>query len=295
MLDEPIAIGSRAIDRYLRHTGKVVVDDLDWEGAKRVGLTDDEVFLLTYFSDIEGQTLRNLGKLLAMNAAYEPAMTAFLTTWNYEEFFHGRALIKLLAVTGHPVASARDEQVSRGARASEWLERRFGPLVAHLFEAEFPAVHMTFGAIHELTTLRGYEQIAASTSNPALRALSERIARQERRHFAWYFNQARARLTGARKAQLLTRAVMRLHWVPVGAGVKRDSEVLRLFRILFPGALGAAVCAEIDAKIGSLPGLGKIALMRRYFARELAIRPSARDTPQARTLVPFAVEQNGAH
>jgi rubrerythrin len=261
--DRPAA--DPALERYLRRTGKVVIDDLDWAAAARVGLTDDEVFALTYFSDIESQTFRYLGALLAMQSNWEPAAAAFLTTWNYEEFFHGRALARLLRVAGHPLGSARVREVSARARLNERIERLLGPIAARLFAPQFPAVYLTFGAIHELTTLRGYERLAATTRNPALRCLCQRIARQERRHFAWYFNQARARLARSRGARRLTRAVLRMNWVPVGAGVKTDQEVLRLYQVLFPGALGPAVCDEIDAKIGALPGLEGLHLLRAYF------------------------------
>jgi hypothetical protein len=264
VLDERIA-GDPALERYLRRTGKIIVDDLDWEAAGRVGLSDDEVFALTYFSDIESQTFRYLGALLTMRPRWEPDAAAFLTTWNYEEFFHGRALARLLRVAGHPLASSRVGDISARARANERIERLLGPLAARLFARQFPAVHMTFGAIHELTTLRGYERLAATTANPVLRGLCQRIARQERRHFAWYFSQARTRLSHSRSAQRLTRAVLRLNWVPVGGGVKNDAEVLRLFGVLFPGPLGPAVCREIDAKIGALPGLEGLRLMRGYF------------------------------
>jgi len=257
-----------AIDRYLRHTGKVKVDDLDLDAARRAGLTSEEVFVLTYFADIEQQTLRNLRPLLAMRGAFEPALTAFLTTWNYEEFFHGQALAKLLEACGHPLASARTAEVSRSARFSEQLERLCAPLLAQLFAREFPAVYATFGAIHELTTLRGYERLEETTQNPVLARLAERIAKQERRHFAWYFQQAKKRLDGDRRAQLLTRTLLCAQWRPVGAGVKRDDEVARLFRALFAGEQASRVCDEIDAKIGSLPGLHALRLMRAYFADE---------------------------
>jgi rubrerythrin len=253
-----------------------VVDDLDWDAGARAGLTDDEVFALTYFADIEGQTFRYLGALLAMQARWEPAAAAFLTTWNYEEFFHGRALARLLRVAGHPLPSSRIGEVSARARANERIERLLGPLAARLFARHFPAVHMTFGAVHELTTLRGYERLAATTQNPVLRDLCQRIARQERRHFAWYFNHARAQLRRSQGAQRLTRTVLRLNWVPVGAGVKSDAEVLRLFQVLFPGALGRALCTEIDERIGSLPGLEGIYLLRGYFG------PDGRASPRPR-------------
>lgn len=257
-----------AVERYLRHAGKVEVDDLDWHAARRAGLSEDEVFVLTYFADIEQQTLRNLRMLLSMRGAFEPDVAAFLTTWNYEEFFHGQALARLLAATGHPLSERRSEEVGRRARFGERLERVLAPLASHLFAREFPAVYVTFGAAHELTTLRGYERLKARTKNPVLATLSERIAKQERRHFAWYFQQARARMEGDRRAQRLVRTLLRASWKPVGAGVKSDAEVARLFRILFPHPLGAHVCTEIDEKLGSLPGLAGIRLMRAYFGDE---------------------------
>jgi rubrerythrin len=272
VLDERLA-ADPALERYLRRTGKIVVDDLDWDAGARVGLSDDEVFALTYFADIESQTFRYLGALLAMQARWEPAAAAFLTTWSYEEFFHGRALARLLRVAGHALPSSRVEEVGAGARANERLERLLGPLAARLFARQFPAVHMTFGAVHELTTLRGYERLAATTHNPVLRGLCQRIARQERRHFAWYFNHARAELRNRPSAQRVTRAVLRLNWVPVGAGVKSDAEVLRLYRVLFPGAIGTAVCVEIDQRIGSLPGLEGLRLLRGYFGDGERVSP----------------------
>ena len=242
------------------------MEDLDWEEGGRAGLSDDEVFVLTYFADIENQTLRYLRALLSMQGAFEPDMAAFLTTWNYEEFFHGYALERLLAAAGHPLCPERRAQVQRHARLREQLEGVVAPVVSRLWSSAFPAVYLTFGALQELTTLRGYEGLAARSENPLLQVLARRIARQERRHFAFYFNQAKRRLSQSRGAKSLTRALLRWHWTPVGAGVKTRAEVMRLYGILFPGAEGAAVCGDIDRRIGQLPGLRGICPVARYFA-----------------------------
>ena len=71
-------------DRYISVSTKIETKDIDWEEAKQVGLTDDEKFVLTYFSDIESQTIRYLRMLLQMKIAFKPEVSAFLTTWNYE-------------------------------------------------------------------------------------------------------------------------------------------------------------------------------------------------------------------
>jgi hypothetical protein len=58
----------------------------------------------------------------------------------------------------------------------------------------FCAVHMTWGAINELTTLNGYRRLAALTDHPVLTDLVERIALDESRHFFFYYRQAEMRL-----------------------------------------------------------------------------------------------------
>ncbi|MBO0720606.1 MAG: acyl-ACP desaturase [Blastocatellia bacterium] len=255
------------IERYIAVSAKVETKDLDWEEAKRVGLTEDERFILTYFSDIESQTIRYMKMLLGMKIAFKPAVSAFLTTWSYEEFFHGFELANLLAACGHPLEEDRVEKVKKKARFNEWMEAVFGPLLSRIFYHQFPAVYLSFGAIQELTTLRGYEHLHQFTRNPLLSVLCERIAKQERRHFAWYFNNAREQLSESRSARILARKLLELNWVPVGAGVKSPAEVKRLFAVLFPAELGAKLVREVDEKISSLPGLEGIKLMTSYFQR----------------------------
>ena len=256
---------NRDSERYISVSAKIETEDLDWVEAGRVGLTQDERFVLTYFSDIESQTIRYLRTLLQMKIAFQPSISAFLTTWSYEEFFHGHALARLMAECGHPLEENRVERVGGRARFNEFLEAMFGPVLSRLFSNQFPAVYMSFGAIQEMTTLRGYERLGESTRNPVLKTLCERIARQERRHFAWYYNHAKQYLAGSRFAQRLARKLLEFNWVPVGAGVKSQSEVRRLFAILFPAEQGRRLVGEVDAKIGRLPGLDGIRLMQSYF------------------------------
>jgi rubrerythrin len=259
------------IERYISVSARIETRDLDWNEAKRVGLTEDEKFALTYFSDIESQTIRYLRTLLHMKIAFKPAVAAFLTTWSYEEFFHGYELANLLAACGHPLEENRVENVKRKARFNEWLEAVFGPPLSRIFYHQFPAVYLSFGAIQELTTLRGYEHLGSFTHNPVLKTLCQRIAKQERRHFAWYFNHACELLTESRGARILARKLLEFNWAPVGAGVKSPDEVIRLFRLLFPAELGRKLVREIDEKIGALPGLEGVRLMTGYFEKAGAI------------------------
>src|SRR5262245_51940401 len=110
------------IDKFLATSEKLDVEGLDWEAAARAGLSGDGRFPLPYFADIEGQTIVYLRDFLHTRAALEPEVIAFLSMWNYEEFFHGKVLADLLAGCGQPLAEARIAEVRRKAGLRERLE-----------------------------------------------------------------------------------------------------------------------------------------------------------------------------
>jgi hypothetical protein len=122
-----------------------------------------------------------------------------------------------------------------------------------------------------MTTLRGYEYLYQYTNNPVLKILCDRIAKQERRHFAWYFNHAHELLLESSGARILARKLLELNWVPVGAGIKSPEEVKRLFMTLFPSESARKLVREIDSKMGTLPGLQGVRLMEPYFEKAGAL------------------------
>lgn len=265
----PVRDWDEETEKYLDASNQLVITDIDWDLAAKHGVTDEEVFMLTYFSDIEHQTIVYMRDLLNTDVGLEPDVVAFLTMWNYEEFFHGRALAKLLEVCGRGLEKKRVKHVRRRVELSERLESIGAAALSKIFRGEFPAVHATWGATQEATTLHGYESLKDSTNNPVLKTLCERISKQERRHYAWYFNKAKDRLAASTRAQKLTRTLMEKFWSPVGAGVKTDDEVRRLVFSLFGSDGALEIARDIDAKIGSLPGLGGIRLMVPYVSRAI--------------------------
>jgi hypothetical protein len=102
-----------------------------------------------------------------------------------------------------------------------------------------------------------------------LQDLLRRIIKDERRHFAFYYNSAKEWLTGNLPAQCVDRWMLDHVWVPVGKGVKSQEEVDTLALYLFDDEQGEEDLLELDAKIGKLPGLDGIRLMSKalYEAR----------------------------
>lgn len=256
------------LDRYLRASRKLDLTGIDFDGVKDYPLSASEIRCLTYMMDIERHTVIYLRDLLSTNAANDPDVTAFLSLWVYEEFWHGEAIGRFLRAAGidHPAARTREirEYASAGKSIANGLKTLAGKVIP-----DFVAVHMTWGAMNEISTLMGYRQMIARTQHPVLKELLARIIKDERRHFAFYYNQARARLDGNMRAQRLVRWALGRFWTPVGQGVRPLEETDFVVCALFGDEAGEATVIEMEREMSKLPGLGGMRLMRRARARAL--------------------------
>ncbi len=241
------------LERYLRHSKKVDTSDIDFSEAAAYPLRAEEIRCLTYMMDIESHTIVYLRGILSTCAIEDPETTAFLSCWAYEEFFHGRTIRQLMEHCGVRLAADRIAEVQKSTSFTEWLKTLGASLLCQL-SRHFHAVYLTYGAISELSTLEGYHMLAGRTGNPVLAGVLRRLAKDERRHFSFYYNKAREQLK-ARNAQRLTALVLKKFWMPVGGGVKPDPEVDWILRFILDGESGAQVAARIDSTIAKLPGM----------------------------------------
>lgn len=267
------------IHKFIRHSHPLAFDDLDWREAARAGLSESEKNILTYFADIEGQTIFYLREVLKTHAVREPDTLAFVTLWNYEEFFHGYALARLLEACGVSLGQDRLARVRMSAQLAAKVEDAAQTAISALAPTTFMALYMSWGASQEILTLRGYEHIARNTHNPVLRELCNRIALQERRHFAWYFNSAKQRLATSRFSQKIVRTLFERFWTPVGMGVKSKQQVGTLISSLFPGPALFEVMEQNDRKLATLPGMQGFDVMGS-FARDIQPLLDAAAAPQ---------------
>ena len=206
--------------------------------------------------NIEAHTIVYLRELLSTKVIEDAEVTAFLSCWAYEEHFHGAALERLLRTYAGDEA-ARHGAKDRLSHSSAWgraAKKALAPLVSAA-TPDFAAVHMTWGAAQELTTLHGYEALARNSRHPVLKDLMARIVRDERRHFAFYYNQAHKRLTAEPRMQRVTRWAMDRLWRPVGVGAMPVAESDFTAWCLFRDAPGLAAVREVDATLAQLPGM----------------------------------------
>jgi rubrerythrin len=263
------------IAQHLAVSHKVEYDDLDFEEARRVGLTPQEVESLLYFADIESQTVYYFLEVARLQVSRQPELLSFLTMWNYEEYFHSYAITKLLKECGVDVESATDRSTSvrAGARFKAKFEDFAQGMIAKLAPKTFMGLWMFWGSLQECLTTQAYEELARATQNPVLAELCKRIAKQERRHFAYYFGQAKLRLDDRKWTQRFVRWIAKKFYAPVGGGVKTDEEGARLVAQLFPGDRIFEVMSYIEKKMALLPGMEGLDCCTRWAAKVQPMLP----------------------
>jgi rubrerythrin len=277
MTANPLEMDEFDLDRYLRASKRVDLSGVAWDRVSDHPVTEAEARCLAYMMDIETHTSIYLRDLLATPAAYEPDVTAFLACWVYEELWHGEAFSRFLGEAGWELAPDLERVTADSAYPSrlprnQWIRRRLGAkgLLSHVGTMlgsavmdDFVALHMTWGAANELSTLTSYHRMIAKTGHPELVSLLDAIIKDERRHFAFYRAQARLRLARSAAARRITRWAMDHLWAIVGTGVRPQAETDFVVIALFGDSDGREAALEMDRTIGDLPGMGGCEIFRR--------------------------------
>lgn len=250
------------IDTFTSTSARVNWDDLDFDDFRTNPLPPQSLRSLRYMADVEYHTVCYLRDMLVTPSHTDRQVTAFMTMWNREEFWHGEALAEVLSA--HDVTLDFDQLKAKRLKLG-WKDR-LAPitqsLAANLVGADFIALHMVWGAVNEWSAVAAYSRLAALEGHPVLAVLLQRIAKQESRHVAFYATQARERLGRSRKAQKFARYALIHFWGPVGTGVMPESEVEHVMSHLFSGPDGREQVARIDANVAKLPGLAGLTIVQ---------------------------------
>ena len=247
--------------RFMSTTGPIDLSGIDWDAIAAHPVESDILRILVYMEDVESHTVVFPRTFFSKRALEDEHVGPFLVCWLYEEGMHGRALTRFLECAGHPLPPRTRERTT--------LRDRIDRTVTRILSAawkDFLTLHMTWGAVHECTTIHAYRLLAQRTDHPVLRELLQRIMRDEARHFAFYLWQAEERLARPRVARIV-RGIMDRLYTPVGSSHQPEPLARWVSGFLFGGEEGRAAAKHVDDTIARLPGFANARLLTGWLER----------------------------
>lgn len=242
--------------------------DLRGEGLgidAAVNLPAEALHTIAYLADVERDSIALLRNVLVTPTHAEAEVTAFLTTWAYEQYWLAAALDAVLAANGHEHVALRP---GLGARLRRLFDDRLRPTVdairTNLLGEDIVAGHMVTGLLDVEISRLAYARLAAL--EPACAPLAAAIERTKERHAHFYAEQARARLAGSPGARALARSALRA-WMWPGARYGQHASAARTLRYLLADPAARAGVAAIEAGLARLPGLANTGVLRAELGR----------------------------
>ncbi len=243
------------IERFVQLSKAVDLSDIDWQEATAVGITEEEYRVVRYMADTELHTIFYLRDVLHGHIMRDPEVAQFMACWVYEETHHGRALETFLEKVGRPTEPDRFRAI---VRQPTWREEMGDSLfqVAAKLSPLLAATHMCWGAANELTAAASYQALAERTANAQLAKLVNKLQRDERKHFSFYFHQSQKRLIdGGWRAQSICKVAMRRFWQPVGLSVGGLPTLEFITSYLFGSDAGRESLRAVDRTMNRLPAM----------------------------------------
>jgi hypothetical protein len=258
----------------LERSRRIELEGLDLGAFEQHPLGAEPLRCLRYMCDVESHTVCYLREMLVTRAHRDPEITAFLSCWVYEEYWHGEVLGHILALHGMEESSDMARTI-RMSRAKLDNVRLLGFALGSALGEGMIALFMAWGALNEWTTQAGYARLSKLAHHPVLGDVLGRIMRQEGRHIDFYSSQASHRLESRPVVQKFVRMTLKTLWAPVGSGLMPGSETAFMSRWLFGGRDGMEAVRRVDRQLSRLPGLEGLHLLERAVSKACAERPAS--------------------
>jgi hypothetical protein len=148
----------------------------------------------------------------------DPMISKFMERLGVEEVFHGEIINRFINEAGIETPGKWKQQVRRAVSRYYRFNTFLITSLTNLIGRRFTATHMTFGAIHEMSTMQAYRRLEKLAAHPVLTRILNGIIREESAHTKFYSGIARIELKKNAAAQRLSRFVIENFWEPVGQG-----------------------------------------------------------------------------
>jgi hypothetical protein len=234
---------------------KEFIDSVPWNQIKDHPIDEKFFPVLLYMRDIETMTQRYFDELMRSATGKDPIISQFMEQWAQEEPVHGALLSRFLEEAGCVQEQNWKQKGFDRLTLSYRLRSRIQEWITLPFGKNFTSVHMSWGAIHEYSTLTGYRRLWELAGHPILEQLLRGIAREEAKHAMFYWSVAHINLHQHPFRQQLARYLVEKFWKPVGEGVKTEAESNVVIQTLFAGKDGIEqIRTYVNNRIAQLPG-----------------------------------------
>jgi hypothetical protein len=240
------------------------VNAIDWSSIGDHKLDPRLVPVITYMRDVETLTDMYYRELQRTPTGKDPVIGKFMERWRAEETLHGELLNRFLAEAGYAGNEKWRREIVDSVSEAYRFNSRLITTLTNLVGRRFTATHMTFGAIHEMSTTQGYRRLMKLADHPVLTQILNGIIREESAHTKFYTSVARIELDDDPLAQKIARKVIEYFWAPVGQGSIPKARTHYVISTLFGGDEGRE-CAKrtVSERTRQLPGFHDLTKIMR--------------------------------
>ncbi len=234
---------------------KEFVATIPWQDVKKYPIDDRFLPVLVYMRDIEKSTQVYYDQMIKTPTGRDPVIRRFMDKWSTEEDQHATLIDRFLNEAGYPTSPRWYEELKARVPKAYWRRKAIEPRITNLFGKRFSAVHMTWGAINEMSTLAGYQRLWTLARHPVLEKFLRGIGQEEAVHSSFYWNVAKLQLQQSGYARGLTNFMIKKFWAPVGTGIKTPGESNLVIQTLFGPDRAAQFEKQVSRRLQLLPGL----------------------------------------
>lgn len=253
------------------------INSIPWNEVKEYPLNEKFVPVLLYMRDVEVLTDMYYEELRRTPTGRDKVISKFMERWGVEEVTHGETIDRFLNEAGFETSKNWKTDVRQNVSKFYTFNTRIITTLTNLIGKKFTATHMTFGAIHEMSTGQGYRRLMKMADHPILNQILTAIMREESAHTKFYISVAKLELQRSKFARQVSRFIVNNFWAPVGQGAKPKVQTDYTIGTLFSGSEGLDwIERNVSQKIQALPGfnglntisekIGKIALAESLIA-----------------------------
>lgn len=244
------------------------ISNINWKDVKNHELDEKFVPVLLYMRDVEVLTDMYYKEMRRTPTGKDPCISKFMERWGVEEIAHGEVINRFLNEAGIETDKQWKDQVHKSVSLFYKANAYLMTTLTNLIGEKFTATHMTFGAIHEMSTGQAYRRLMKMANHPVLTEILTAIMREESAHTRFYANVAQIELKQSKFAQKMTRFIVNNFWKPVGQGSKPKKETEQTIGTLFGDLEGTTwIDRNVTQKVQSFPGFNGITKITDTVAR----------------------------